>query len=54
MIDQDVLYAKVNNIQNCLRRIRDVTHLDPESLENLDVQDIIVLNPQRVVQSAID
>lgn len=54
MIDPDILYAKVNNIHNCLRRIRDVTHLDPQRLEDLDIQDIFVLNLQRAVQSAID
>ena len=54
MIDMDILYAKVGNIHNCLRRIREVTHLEPERLKNIDTQDIFVLNLQRAVHSAID
>jgi uncharacterized protein YutE (UPF0331/DUF86 family) len=54
MIEPDVVFAKVANIQNCLRRIREVTGLDPDRLDNMDVQDIFVLNLQRAVQSAID
>ncbi len=54
MIDMDILYAKVGNIHNCLRRIREVTHLETDRLDDIDVQDIFVLNLQRAVQSAID
>lgn len=54
MIDADVVFAKVGNIQRCLRRIKDVTALDPMSLADIDVQDIFVLNLQRAIQSAID
>lgn len=54
MIDADVVYAKVGNIQRCLNRIRQVTGLDPARLEDIDVQDIFVLNLQRAIQSAID
>lgn len=54
MIDPDVVFAKVGHIQNCLSRIKQVTHLDPATLENYDVQDIFVLNLQRAVQAAID
>jgi uncharacterized protein YutE (UPF0331/DUF86 family) len=54
MIDADVVYAKVGNVQRCLRRIKDVTGLDPARLSDIDVQDIFVLNLQRAIQSAID
>lgn len=54
MIDTDIVYAKVGNIHNCLRRIRDVTKLNADRLVNIDVQDIFVLNLQRAVQSSID
>lgn len=54
MIDPDIIYAKVDSILKCLERIRQVTHLDPDSLENIDIQDIFVLNLQRAIQSAID
>jgi hypothetical protein len=44
MPDEDVVLAKVAAIQRCLRRIKDVTGLDPARLEELDAQDIFVLN----------
>ena len=54
MPDLDIIYAKTGNIQRCFKRIRDVTHMDPESLEDLDKQDIFVLNLQRAVEATID
>ena len=54
MPDRDIVLAKVAAIQKCLKRIEEVTALDPDRLNNLDVEDIFVLNLQRAVQSAID
>ena len=54
MVDTDVVFRKVENIQRCLKRIRDVTGLNPEKLDSLDVQDVFVLNLQRAIQSALD
>lgn len=54
MVDNDVVLRKVGNIQRWLKRIRDVTGLRPESLDNLDAQDVFVLNLQRAVQSSLD
>jgi uncharacterized protein YutE (UPF0331/DUF86 family) len=54
MPDRDVVLAKVDIIQRYLRRIRETTGLDPNSLDNIDKQDIFVLNLQRAVQAAID
>ena len=54
MPDKDIVFAKTDAIQRSLKRIKDVTNLDPESLDNLNSQDIFVLNLQRAVQSAID
>lgn len=54
MIEQDVIFAKIGNIQNCLRRIQQTTNLDPNRLDNFDAQDIFALNLQRAVQAAID
>ena len=54
MPDRDVVLAKIAAIQKCLRRIKDVTDLNPDRLEELDIQDIFVLNLQRAIQSAID
>lgn len=54
MPDKDVVIAKTASIQKCLRRIKEITGLNPASLEEINVQDIFVLNLQRAVQSAID
>jgi len=54
MVDQDVVFAKVAIIKRCLQRIKDVTHLDPQSLDAIDAQDIFILNLQRAAQAAID
>lgn len=54
MPDRDVVLAKVAAIQKCLRRIKHVTDLDPDRLDELDAQDIFVLNLQRAIQSTID
>jgi uncharacterized protein YutE (UPF0331/DUF86 family) len=54
MPDRDVVLAKVAAIQKCLKRIKDVTDLDPDRLDEQDAQDIFVLNLQRAIQSAID
>jgi uncharacterized protein YutE (UPF0331/DUF86 family) len=54
MVDKDVALAKVNSIQRCLKRIEQVTSLNPETLDDLDTQEIFILNLQRAVQSSID
>lgn len=54
MPDRDVILAKVSTMQRCLKRIKEVTNLDPESLNNIDTQDIFILNLQRAVEAAID
>jgi uncharacterized protein YutE (UPF0331/DUF86 family) len=54
MPDKDVVIAKIASIQKCLKRIEEVTSLDPASLDNIDKQDIFILNLQRAVQACID
>ncbi len=54
MPDRDVILAKAGNIQRCLRRIKEATDLKPDSLDEIDKQDIFVLNLQRAVEAAID
>ena len=54
MPDKNIVLGKVSNIQRCLRRIREVTNLNPQTLDGFNVQDIFVLNLQRAVQSTID
>lgn len=54
MTEKDAVLAKISNIDNCLKRIKQVTKLDPDALSDYDVQDIFVLNLQRAIQAAID
>lgn len=54
MVDNDVLIAKVNSIQNYLKRIHDTVGGNPSTIDEIDIQDIVVLNLQRAIQLAID
>ncbi len=54
MVDRDIIFAKISAIQRCLKRIDDVTKGDPEAIENLDVEEIVILNLQRAIQSSVD
>lgn len=54
MVDKDVVYGKIRNIQNCLRRIEEDTQGDIKKLKDYRIQDAFVLNVQRAIQSAID
>lgn len=54
MPDMDILLAKTGSVQKCLRRIKETTGLDPESLNDIDKQDIFVLNLQRAIEASID
>ncbi len=54
MPDRDILLSKSEAIRRALKRIKDVTGLNPDALDDLNQQDIFVLNLQRAIQSAID
>ena len=54
MVDRDIVFAKISSIQRCLKRIHDVTKGDPETLKDLDVEEIVILNLQRAIQSSVD
>ena len=54
MPDKDIIMAKTAIIQRCLKRIKDVTGLDPNSIDDIDKEDIFILNLQRGVQATID
>ncbi len=54
MPDKDIVLAKAAAVQRSLRRIKDVTALNPDSLDDLNAQDIFILNLQRAIQSTID
>ena len=48
------MLAKLGSIQRCLTRIRSVTGGAPASVRDLDVQEIVILNLQRAIQSCVD
>lgn len=52
MVDRDVVLAKADRIEQCLRRIGEARA--EESLESWIVEDLQALNLQRAVQAAID
>ena len=54
MVDKDIVMEKAGNIRRCLSRINDTTQNSPDSLFDIDIQDIFVLNLQRAIQSALD
>ena len=54
MVDKDVVFEKVNRIQNCLQRIYKTVSDDLSRLDSYDEQDIVTLNLQRAVQLVID
>jgi uncharacterized protein YutE (UPF0331/DUF86 family) len=54
MPDMDIILAKIGNIQRCLKRIKETTDLRPESLEDIDKQDIFIFNLQRAIEATID
>lgn len=53
-MDNDVIYNKINIIERCLIRIKEVYDNNPENLMNYTKQDSIILNIQRVVEACID
>ena len=51
-MDRDLIEAKLESLRRCVRRIEAKTPAGPEALhEDLDLQDIIVLNLERAVQT---
>lgn len=50
----DVLYNKINIIERCLIRIKEVYDNNSENLDDYTKQDSIILNIQRAVEACID
>ena len=54
-MDKDVVLNKLENLRRCLQRVQDKT---PDSIdllvEDYDLQDIIVLNLERAIQTCVD
>jgi len=54
MVDRDIVMAKISSVQKCLKRIREVSGMNPESLDDINTEEIVTLNLQRAIQSTID
>jgi uncharacterized protein YutE (UPF0331/DUF86 family) len=54
LMDNDVIYNKINIIERCLIRIKEVYDNNPENLMDYTKQDSIILNIQRAVEACID
>ena len=50
----DVLYNKIDIIERCIMRIREVYDSNPDTLRDYTKQDSMVLNIQRAIEAAID
>lgn len=50
----DVILNKINVIERCINRVKDVYANDPENLKDYTKQDSIILNIQRACESSID
>jgi uncharacterized protein YutE (UPF0331/DUF86 family) len=50
----DVALAKLATIDRCLTRVRTITGGTPDAVDDLDIEEIVILNLQRAIQSAID
>lgn len=51
----DSLLAKISVIKNSIKRIKETTNFNPDTLDNdFDKQDIFVLNLQRAIQATFD
>lgn len=54
-MDTDVVLAKLDSLQRCVRRVEEKTPPNVEILKNdYDIQDIISLNLERAVQISVD
>lgn len=53
-MNTDVAVAKLATIERCLERIRSVTAGNPDAVDDLDTEELVVLNLQRAIQAAID
>lgn len=51
---EDIFYNKIEIIERCLKRVREVYNQDPDNLKDYTKQDSMVLNIQRAVEATID
>ncbi len=54
MFEKDAILSKISIVNNYLATIKNVTNGNQESLDDIIIQDVFVLNLQRSVQACID
>ena len=55
LMDRDVVMNKLETLRRCLQRVQEKTPRSVDLLiENYDLQDIIVLNLERAIQTSVD
>lgn len=55
MVNQDIIKAKINHIENNLQRLKEKQNISLDELrKNIDLQDIILHNLQLSIQGCID
>lgn len=50
----DVIFNKIETIERCINRIKEVYNNNPDNLNDYTKQDSIILNIQRACEAAID
>jgi uncharacterized protein YutE (UPF0331/DUF86 family) len=53
-VTADVALGKLATIERCLERNRTITRGDPDAVDELDKEELVVLNLQRAIQATID
>lgn len=51
---REIILLKIESVEKCLKRIKEKLRTPGYSIEDNDIQDIIVLNLQRACQQSID
>ncbi len=54
MVSNDIVLNKVETIERCVKRVREVYAGNPNSLGDFTKQDSIILNIQRACEASID
>lgn len=53
-MENDVIFNKIETIERCINRIKEVYNDNPDNLNDYTKQDSIILNIQRACEAAID
>jgi uncharacterized protein YutE (UPF0331/DUF86 family) len=54
MFEKDAILSKISGIKRCMETIKKATGFRQESLDDILIQDVFILNMQRIIQACID